>query len=60
METYRTSVPSSATDLEPRKMSAERRKAENRVGVLLNLLVRNGFLDSDLVRVSSTLIKSLC
>ena len=50
----RMSMPSSATHLKPRKMSAERCKAENRVGVLLDLFVRNGFLDSNLLTVSST------
>lgn len=51
-----TSMPSSATELEPRKMPAERRQAEDCVGVLLDLLVRDGFLDGDLVmKVSFTL-----
>ena len=44
----RTGMPSPATHFEPRKMPAEGRKAKNRVGVLLNLLVRDGFLDSNL------------
>jgi len=42
-------VPSSASDFEPREMSAERRRAENRVRVLLEFLVGNCLLDRDLM-----------
>lgn len=45
---YRMSVPSSTSNLEPREMSAERCRAEDGIRILFEFLVGNSLLDRNL------------
>lgn len=50
LQTYGASMPSASAKLKPGQMATYRSGAEDRVRVLLELLNRKGFLDSNLRR----------
>jgi hypothetical protein len=54
VKTYRLCEPATTPGFEPTQMSSETRCEKNGVGVLLELFVRNGFLDSNLLMVRNS------